>query len=83
MRHHCSLQVRYLELRSTPRAVAGRMEREEYCTALLGEAARANRTAGLGITVRVLLAVDRRQLPAGLGETARLLRKLRHQAGSQ
>ena len=63
--------VRYLELRSTPRQVVGRMTREEYCRAILDELARPPE----GITVKLILAIDRRRLE-DLEDTVNLFQRL-------
>jgi len=58
--------VKYLELRTTPRLVEGRMTKVSYCEAVLEEILSA-REKGLKITVKLLLAVDRRNLDSLLG----------------
>ena len=63
--------VRYLELRSTPRAVAGRMTREQYCTAILDQLMVTRED----IRVKLLLAIDRRRLE-DMEDTVNLYRKL-------
>ena len=64
--------VKYLELRSTPREVEGRMTKTDYCKSVLEEIIAA-RDGGLGIRVKLLLAVDRRKLEC-LQETLELYR---------
>ena len=63
--------VRYLELRSTPRQVVGRMTREEYCRAILDELTRPLD----GITVKLILAIDRRRLE-DMEDTVNLFHRL-------
>ena len=63
--------VRYLELRSTPRQVVGRMTREEYCRAILDELTRPPE----GITVKLILAIDRRRLK-DMEDTVNLFHRL-------
>lgn len=63
--------VKYLELRSTPRAVAGRMTKQEYCEAILKEVSEQHEN----IVVRLILAVDRRRLEE-LDDTVDLYRHL-------
>ena len=53
--------VRYLELRSTPRAVEGRMTKLENCSSIIKEIVEAE-NEGLPIVVKFLLSVDRRKL---------------------
>ena len=53
--------VRYLELRTTPREVEGRMSRQQYCETVLEEMISVSST-GLGITVKLLLSIDRKNL---------------------
>ena len=53
--------VRYLELRTTPREVEGRMTRQQYCETVLEEMMTVSST-GLGITVKLLLSIDRKNL---------------------
>eukprot|EP00092_Neocalanus_flemingeri_P021537 GFUD01023359.1.p1 GENE.GFUD01023359.1~~GFUD01023359.1.p1 ORF type:complete len:352 (+),score=103.59 GFUD01023359.1:57-1112(+) len=67
--------VKYLELRSTPREVDGRMTKTEYCKSVLEEILAA-RDGGLGIKVKLLLAVDRRKLDC-LEETIELYKVFR------
>ena len=55
--------VRYLELRSTPREVPDRMTKSDYCRTVLDEMIRVVTVRG-EITVKLLLAVDRKNLPA-------------------
>lgn len=64
--------VRYLELRSTPRQVVGRMTREEYCRAILDELASLPPE---GITVKLILAIDRRRLE-DMEDTVNLFQRL-------
>jgi adenosine deaminase len=64
--------VKYLELRSTPRAVAGRMTKEQYVEAILTEARNANADPSLDIVCKLLLSVDRRQSAEAAGEAAKL-----------
>jgi len=66
--------VKYLELRSTPREVEGRMTKFEYCKSVLEEILAA-RDARLEIRVKLLLAVDRRKLDC-LEETIELFKTL-------
>ena len=55
--------VRYLELRTTPREVPGRMTSEEYCEAVLEEIRNAVKNKATScITVKLLLSIDRRKL---------------------
>ena len=55
--------VRYLELRTTPREVPGRMTREEYCQTVLDEISEAAvNVATKCITVKLILSIDRRNL---------------------
>ena len=69
--------VRYLELRTTPREVRGRMSRLEYCQTVLdqiitsagddndsvsGDNSGDNDNDSAPITVKLLLSIDRRQL---------------------
>lgn len=56
--------VRYLELRSTPRAVEGRMSKMEYCESIVEEIIKAERNEELSssIQVKYLLSIDRRKL---------------------
>lgn len=55
--------VRYLELRSTPREVEGRMSKMEYCESIIGEIVKAERDEELSsIRVKYLLSIDRRKL---------------------
>ena len=63
--------VKYLELRSTPRQVVGRMTREEYCRAILDELAQPTE----GITVKLILAIDRRRLE-DMEDTVNLFQRL-------
>jgi hypothetical protein len=64
--------VRYLELRSTPRAVPGRMSRLQYCEAVLDQ---LDSGTVEGIAVKLLLSVDRWR-PEELEDTAALLQLL-------
>jgi len=64
--------VRYLELRSTPREVEGRMTKTEYCESILEEILAAKRQE-MKIRVKFLLAVDRRKLDC-FEETVELLK---------
>lgn len=64
--------VRYLELRSTPREVQGRMTRSQYCEAILSELARGRE----GITAKLLLSVDRRR-QQDVASTVELYRSLK------
>ena len=50
--------VKYLELRTTPRLVPGRMSKYEYCCSVLEEIVQAAEVRG--VTVKLLLAVDRK-----------------------
>ena len=63
--------VRYLELRSTPRAVEGRMTREQYCRAILDQLLVTRED----IRVKLLLAIDRRRLE-DMEDTVALFKKL-------
>jgi len=54
--------VKYLEIRSTPRAVAGRMSKIEYCESILREIEDAHQDAELGIIVKFMLSLDRRKI---------------------
>ena len=67
--------VRYLELRSTPREVEGRMTKMEYCESILREILAAQQH-GLKIRVKFLLAIDRRKLDC-FEETVELYKKLK------
>ncbi|XP_023342034.1 adenosine deaminase-like protein isoform X3 [Eurytemora carolleeae] len=51
--------VIYLEIRTTPRRVAGRMEKEEYCRAVLDQIVKSRLTFPQ-IIVKLIIAVDRR-----------------------
>ena len=63
--------VRYLELRTTPRQVPGRMTSAEYCEAVLDEIGKTGMEDSTGcITVKLLLSIDRRNL-AGMDEVVR------------
>ena len=55
--------MRYLELRSTPRAVPGRMTKSEYCRTVLDEMMEVVNIRK-DITVKLLLAVDRKNFAA-------------------
>ena len=55
--------MRYLELRSTPREVPERMTKSDYCRTVLEEIIRVVNNRG-DITVKLLLAVDRKNLAA-------------------
>ena len=63
--------VRYLELRSTPRKVEGRMTREEYCRAILEELT----TPPEGLTAKLILSIDRRRLE-DMEDTVDLFKRL-------
>jgi len=67
--------VKYLELRSTPREVEGRMTKRQYCESVLEEMLAAEQD-GLKIKVKLLLAVDRRKLDC-FEETVELLKELK------
>ena len=54
--------VRYLEIRSTPRAVEDRMSKIEYCECVLQEIVDAHKDASLDITVKFMLSLDRRKI---------------------
>ena len=62
--------VRYLELRTTPREVEGRMTRQQYCETVLEEMMAVS-SSGLGITVKLLLSIDRKNLD-GMDDIVRL-----------
>ena len=63
--------VRYLELRTTPREVPGRMTGGEYCEAVLEQIRRAAREEDTScLTVKLLLSIDRRKL-AGMDDIVR------------
>ena len=49
----------YLELRTTPREVPGRMSKSEYCRTVLDEIIRVGNVRR-DVTVKLLLAVDRK-----------------------
>ena len=55
--------VRYLELRSTPREVPDRMTKSEYCCTVLDEMMEVVNIRK-DITVKLLLAVDRKNFAA-------------------
>ena len=67
--------VKYLELRSTPRVVEGRMTKTEYCESVLEEILVA-KEQGLKIRVKLLLAIDRRKLDC-FEETVELFKTLK------
>lgn len=66
--------VKYLELRSTPRAVPDRMTTRDYCDTIIGEIEKAN--SELEIKVKLILAIDRRKLEA-CDETLQLFVELK------
>ena len=59
----------YLELRTTPREVPGRMSKSEYCLTVLDEIIRVGNVRR-DVTVKLLLAVDRKNF-AVFDETVR------------
>jgi len=67
--------VKYLELRSTPRSVAGRMTKRQYCDTVIDEIIKAENDQ-LDIRVKLLLAIDRRQVDS-CRETVQLFLDLR------
>ena len=74
--------VRYLELRTTPRDVPGRMNKLEYCTTVLEEIIRIsedNSGDESVITVKLLLSVDRKHL-ASLDDIVDLYKSLKRDA---
>jgi len=54
--------VKYLELRSTPREVDGRMSKLQYCETIIKEIIAAQEDSDLDIHVNLLLSIDRRKL---------------------
>lgn len=54
--------VKYLELRSTPRAVSGRMDCLEYCESVISGIKESTENAGMNIIVTFLLSIDRRKM---------------------
>jgi len=67
--------VRYLELRSTPRGVEGRMTKSEYCDSVIDGILDAQKD-GFEIIVRFLISIDRRKLE-DFDENVGLFLKLR------
>ncbi|KAI8612829.1 hypothetical protein BC830DRAFT_1067214, partial [Chytriomyces sp. MP71] len=59
LRSFASDGVTYIELRTTPRAVAGVMNLEEYVSAIVGAFVK-HTASGPSITAKVLLSIDRR-----------------------
>ena len=64
--------VRYLELRTTPRAVAGKMTAEEHIRTV----AQAATAPPQGIVVKLLLSIDRRHSTDRAWETLEIYRKM-------
>ncbi|XP_023217506.1 adenosine deaminase-like protein A [Centruroides sculpturatus] len=69
--------VRYLELRSTPRNIEGKMTKEQYIESVL-TAIKDNAEKNPNISVKVLLSIDRRNSLSEAYETAKLAEKYMH-----
>ncbi|XP_067144571.1 adenosine deaminase-like protein A isoform X2 [Centruroides vittatus] len=69
--------VRYLELRSTPRNIEGKMTKEQYIESVL-TAIKDNAEKNPNIIVKVLLSIDRRNSLSEAYETAKLAEKYMH-----
>ena len=67
--------VKYLELRTTPREVPDRMTKTEYCETVLEEIIKITKDND-GITVKLLLSIDRKNL-AGIDDIVSLYKNLK------
>lgn len=67
--------VKYLELRSTPREVSGRMSKADYCESIISGITES--MGSMDIIVRFLLSIDRRKLAETFDSTVQLYFELK------